>query len=476
MLAWVIGCLLVSAIDVNAQKPPVAAVLEDESGYFTFGYDISMDQGFMAVGTEGRNFDGPTTGMVYIYRHRDGQWHEDGVLRPDDPNAMEGFGSTVALFGDWCVVGAPGANAAYVFRRETGVWSKFGKLTGAEVGSRGAFGASVSIHDGWLAVGAPNSHPKNMTGAVYVYRLDGTWIQHAVLKPDEPKPGNSFGMRIRVHENRCLVSAPEENETKGAVYIFKVNEKGDWIQEAWFTSDGDNEMFFGNQIAFSGTHAAICSEQMCSHGGRVYVYEHKNGMWEHQTTLIADPERDEAPFFGSDVAMNKTTLVTGAGSGKRFSPLVVFELEDGCWVRRHKLTIDDSDLPNRSMREFEISGGDIALGTSTNQTPGLVHTFTRVADHGWQPSTTLRGKGLTERGYSHEPMVKKMEEIPPALTQEQIKAMSLVEVRGASMWRSHALGKANVRADAALSARLQQEFKWLVERVMELNEEREQNR
>jgi hypothetical protein len=60
-----------------------------------------------------------------------------------------------------------------------------------------------------------------------------------------------------------------------------------------------------------------------------------------------------------------------------------------------------------------------------------------------------------------------MNEPPPALTQEQINAMSLEEARRALAWISRAHHRG---VDDATAARVKQEFKWLLERLKALQE------
>ncbi len=87
---------------------------------------------------------------------------EQAKLTASDAAEEDVFGRSVAISGDYLVVGAPsraglepsGRGAAYVFRREASTWVEQGKLTAGDPQAGALFGSSVSISGDVVVVGA----------------------------------------------------------------------------------------------------------------------------------------------------------------------------------------------------------------------------------------------------------------------------------------------------------------------------------
>lgn len=90
------------------------------------------------------------------------------------------FGFSVAVSGDYAVVGArlkdegedkEDAGAAYVFRRTGGGWPQVSKLTASDGEANDQFGFSVAVDGDYAVVGAAgNDEPATDAGAAYVFR------------------------------------------------------------------------------------------------------------------------------------------------------------------------------------------------------------------------------------------------------------------------------------------------------------------
>ena len=130
----------------------------------------------------------------------------------------DAFGASIAVSGDDLVVGAPGyvtkegvVGAAYVFRRSGPRWietarlfPQFGGLDGED------FGLSVAINGDFIVVGAPHIIAGSIGGGygrAFVFRrqdpgtpddpLDDQWWQDAHLtSPDELRYGDEFDLSV----------------------------------------------------------------------------------------------------------------------------------------------------------------------------------------------------------------------------------------------------------------------------------------
>lgn len=206
------------------------------------------------------------------------------------PNANEQFGSPVAIWGDWMVVGAVGddqaesalhdSGAAYVYRREGGSWLFHQKLLPADSAQGDRFGRDVDIFERWIVVGAPEDDDNGpSSGSAYVFRRDdsNSWNEFQKLLAGDPAAaqGNKFGTAVAVDgafpsENpdpvkifTIVVGAPGHRGNApfgvnaGAVYLFQSgdNEQG-WVGGTAAISPAAPESWeddrFGSSVDISG--------------------------------------------------------------------------------------------------------------------------------------------------------------------------------------------------------------------------------
>ena len=108
------------------------------------------------------------------------------TLAPDDAQAGDLFGYSVAIDGHVAVVGAVLANAqagaAYIFRLEqtTGTWIQEARLTALDADTRDSFGRAVAISGDTVIVGASGDAYVGCEdtqgrgcGSAYVFWYDG---------------------------------------------------------------------------------------------------------------------------------------------------------------------------------------------------------------------------------------------------------------------------------------------------------------
>jgi hypothetical protein len=130
---------------------------------------------------------------------------------------MDAFGWSVAVHGDWALVGAPltdvGASddqgAAYVFHRAGTVWTFDQELKGSGTGERNGF--AVALEDGVALVGAPlaMAHTNPAQGRVNPYTYNGTnWVAEPPLTPAGGIPGEHFGSSVDIDGATLVAGSP----------------------------------------------------------------------------------------------------------------------------------------------------------------------------------------------------------------------------------------------------------------------------
>ena len=194
-------------------------------------------------------------------------------------------------------------------RSVTTVLTEYYKIIGSDVDENDAFGTSVSIFGDRVLVGAPNTKGGNETlvGAAYIFKFDGTsWLEEAKLTASDGGQSDLFGITVSLSGDRALIGAPGFILPGGeAAYVF-VFDGSSWIEEAKLTAPNPvNDAHFGTSVSLSGNRALIGASYDGIGGvrtGSAHVFEFDGTSWTETAKLIAsDPTpRDN---FGISVSL-----------------------------------------------------------------------------------------------------------------------------------------------------------------------------
>jgi len=185
-------------------------------------------------------------GAAWVWTRSGGIWKEQAKLFSIDfAGAYSGQGSDVALSadGNTALVGAwldnNNAGAAFVFTRDaTGVWSQQGpKLFGSGAQGAAQQGWSVALSaDGNTAL-VDGAADNNFTGAAWVWtRSNGVWSQQGSklvgsgLAGQPQQVDQGAGGALSADGNTAAMGSANDNDSTGAVWIFKRNSTGAWTQ------------------------------------------------------------------------------------------------------------------------------------------------------------------------------------------------------------------------------------------------------
>jgi hypothetical protein len=316
------------------------------------------------------NNGAPESGAAYVFTRANGGWSQQAYLKASNPAVNDFFGSSVALFGDTLVVGAPGedsmtsgingdqnndtetnSGAVYVFTRANGVWSQQAYVKASRPQAFDAFGSSVALSRNTLAVGAlgedsnsadnPFNNDATDSGAVYVYtRTQQTWAFNAYLKASNPEAGDHFGFSMSLDRDTLAVGAIDEDSNatgvngaqenngvgnSGAVYIV-TRQNNAWTQQAYVkaSNPGINDNF-GYSVSIVGDTLAVgaVGEDSALRGinqapdndakpqsGSAYVFMRDNNTWTPHAYLKAS-NTDQFDSFGGAVSIAGDTLAIG---------------------------------------------------------------------------------------------------------------------------------------------------------------------
>lgn len=196
--------------------------------WYHFGESVDVFGDLLVVGTTG---DGPDpeledpgdfsdpTGKAYLYNLSTGALLHtfDKSYAPDvqfDPD-LDKFGASVAIFGDFIAVGAPGKapddtadeNDGHVFVFSASTGSLLYTLENPGPYDGGDFGLYLSLYDTKLVVSDPK-HSSNLfgegSGIVYVYDVTNGQLESTLTRPVDLEL-SLFGEGVDIYENTVVV-------------------------------------------------------------------------------------------------------------------------------------------------------------------------------------------------------------------------------------------------------------------------------
>jgi len=151
----------------------------------SFGNSISIDEDYVIIGApEENNDNGDGIGSVYVFNRDGTSWTQHAKLTASDGISFDYFGRSLSINGDRIIVGAPNddddfkgrdSGSAYIFGRDDAGWTQRAKLTALDAAYDDFFGTSVAIDGDYAIVGAPNDDDNGRdSGSVYVFKRIGS--------------------------------------------------------------------------------------------------------------------------------------------------------------------------------------------------------------------------------------------------------------------------------------------------------------
>lgn len=281
-----------------------------------FGASVALHEDTAIIGAPGNDY----RGAAYVFVRRAGVWAEAAKLTVDDGFKDQGFGGSVAIYGDTAVVGAHAPlfiadrGAAYVFVRQGNPWTLQSKIEDPTTGKASAdqFGFSVSISGETIVVGEPKvSTVAGFSGAAHVFVRRGiAWEHQAMLQPFIGGYKHWFGWSVSISGDRIGVSSP----TVERVYVFERSGEV-WSQTARLTAgDSVDGSCFGCAIAISGDVLVVGAEEDDPngyHSGSAYVFHRAGPHWLELAKLTPEHGAGLYEEFGRAVAVHRQLLLVG---------------------------------------------------------------------------------------------------------------------------------------------------------------------
>jgi hypothetical protein len=267
-----------------------------------FGGSVAISGNYAIVGAYNEADSGGTSsGKSYIFDVTAGTL----LHTLDNPNAYttsiyDYFGRTVAISGNYAIVGAPGeddvitngsdenggtqAGKAYIFDVTTGSLVHtldHPNAYGSSVNDQ--FGDKLAISGNYAIAGVPNDGEVG-SGRAFIFDVTTGALLHTLDNPNAyiANSNDQFGTSVAISGNYAIVSAPYEYDAggtySGKAYIFDVT-SGALVMtldnpNAYDTSASDQ---FGRTVAISDNYAILCTPYEDDAGGtgsgKAYIFK-----------------------------------------------------------------------------------------------------------------------------------------------------------------------------------------------------------
>ena len=376
-----------------------------ESQNDEFGRKLAISGDYAIVGAfEGEgDVGGEYSGKAYIYNVSTGTlMHTIINPNPIEPSSFDYFGNSVAIDGDYAIIGAVGegiqddyTGKAYIYDVTTGALVHTLDSPGPiGTGVNDNFGWSVAISGDRAIVGAYgegdiHSDPYLYSGKAYIFDVNTGGLLHTLDNPNAygSSDGDQFGSAVAISGDRAIVGAYSEDDPAGTssskAYIFDVT-----TGALLYTLDNPNPYgtsmndLFGSAVAISGDRAIVGA-----HGeddadgiwsGKAYIYDVTTGDLVNTLDNPNSYGTSEWDGFGVAVAISDGRIIVGASKeddagGDQSGKVYIFTGEStevstssvASWTRTWTMTSnfeayvveDVSERQNPDLSGYAFQGG-----------------------------------------------------------------------------------------------------------------------
>ena len=279
----------------------------------SFPTDIAIDGNTLVVSAGWENTNvANKAGAIYIYELVGENW--DFKQRITSPQGQyDGiFGNSIAISGNYIVVGEPNAQKAHVYTKNNSLWQLDTTFNVTDVSSE-RYGISCAIEDSTLVVGSGGIfaiYGRDAVGSAYVYHLiAGKWEFDTRLIPSNGQAHDNFANSVTISNNIIACGAPKSVGyvgTEGYVCIFE-EENNVWSEKyKLYAPDGYDGNRFGTKTVLSENSLVINAT------GALYYYAAEPDWTFKQKITSPEPIMNDG--FGGNIDLSGDYLFASAAA------------------------------------------------------------------------------------------------------------------------------------------------------------------
>ena len=373
----------------------IKAVASDRSATASFGYSVAISGDYAIVGA---SYD---VGSAYIFKRTGTNWVQEAKIVASDGASNDFFGNSVAISGDYAVVGAlyesenatggntlSQAGSAYIFKRTGTSWAQEeAKIVASDRAAGDRFGNSVAISGDYVIVGAfaktenaTGGSTAVLAGSAYIFKRTGTsWAQEAKIVASDRAEVDQFGYSVAISGDYAVVGAYAEDHNAtggsmltdaGSAYIFK-RTGTTWAQEAKIVAtDRAADDQFGWSSAISGDYVIVgaftedhnaAGGSALTDAGSAYIFKRTGTTWAQEAKIVAS-DRAAGDVFGNSVGISGDYAIVGASSVTGGGASYTFKRTGTSWAQQAKIVASDRAADDYFGISVAISAGYVVVG------------------------------------------------------------------------------------------------------------------
>jgi len=317
--ALIVLTTLIYSNTLLSQLVETKLTASDGTQYDLFGHSVAVSGDFAIIGAPYDNHDPQYTGSAYVFKREGSAWTEQ--LRLFDSTSSQ-FGFSVAISGDFAITSAlsdysiQGRPAVHIYHRVDENWIREAKVTPFDVTGNDGFGVSTSVSGDYAIVGAPfDSDLGPSSGSAYVFKREGaSWVQQAKLTASDGSAYDDFGVSVSLSGDYALIGASNDDGFKGSAYVFMRDAESWYEQAKLVASDRSRGDMFGASVSLDGPYAMIGADSDTIDGtrsGSAYIFRRDGSIWAEQEKLTGGPERGDNDAFGHSVSISGDHALAG---------------------------------------------------------------------------------------------------------------------------------------------------------------------
>jgi hypothetical protein len=292
-----------------------------------FGWSVAISGTRMVVGSPYEDTGASDAGSAYVFDLTSAAPTVPVLtLHNPSPEFADIFGTSVAICGTRVVVSAPFdyPPSVYVYDIDSVTPTvPVTKLHAPMPAWNDYFGGSVAISGNWVVVGADNTASTGATGSgsAYVYDLSNSTSTVPVVTLRNPFPAVSdhFGNSVAISGSKVVVGANEDDTVAsdaGSAYVYDLTSVTPTVPMVTLNNPSRNAHdLFGWSVAISGTRVvvgAILADAGTRDPGIAYVYDLGGPTPIIPVATLKNPKPEELAEFGYSVAISGSRVVVGA--------------------------------------------------------------------------------------------------------------------------------------------------------------------
>lgn len=229
------------------------------------------------------------------------------------------------------------------------------------------------------------------------------------------EPLDYLGYSVSIDGDYAIASAINDNEARGACYIFQRTNTGHWInRQKIIASNGIPYDRFGWSVCIKGDYAIIGAvpvglSDFNNEPGKAYIFKRTGEIWTEEEILTA-PDGKSRDQFGCSVSIDGDYAVIGAkwiDNYPKKGAVYVFEKTESGWIQKQKLTTPDGGSPDGFFgNSVSINRNYIIVGSNFenreyNEYKGAAYIFRLETKEGQQQWVLDEKIAASDGGVGH---------------------------------------------------------------------------